>query len=75
MSRLRPLLAVGVTHVEGSFVAGDAVEIVGADGDAFAKGIVTVDADEARAAAGKRTDHLPEGPDELVHRDELVLLP
>ena len=56
------LLAVGITHVEGSFRAGDGVELVGPDGSAFARGIASVDA--ADLAPGV----------EAVHRDRLVLL-
>jgi glutamate 5-kinase len=54
------LLAVGIARVE----PGDAVELVGSDGVAFAKGI-------AGAAAGELTGH-PRGV-EAVHRDRLVL--
>ncbi len=56
------LLAVGITAVEGSFRAGDGVELVGPDGVAFARGIASVDA--ADVAPGV----------EAVHRDRLVLL-
>ena len=58
------LLAVGVVEVEGRFEAGDAVELVGPDGRAFAKGI----ADAAAADLAGR----PRGV-EAVHRDRLVL--
>ncbi len=58
------LLAVGIAQVEGGFVPGDAVELVGSDGVAFAKGI-------AGAAAMELTDR-PRGV-EAVHRDRLVL--
>jgi glutamate 5-kinase len=59
------LLAVGVVTCEGSFQAGDGVELVGPDGQAFAKGIASTDADELRRR--------PRGV-EAVHRDRLVLL-
>jgi glutamate 5-kinase len=59
------LLAVGVTAVEGSFRAGDGIELVGPDGTVFARGIASVDAAElAGRAAGV----------EAVHRDRLVLV-
>jgi glutamate 5-kinase len=60
----RSLLAVGVVGCEGRFRAGDAVELVGPDGSAFAKGIASADADELRAR-GRGV--------EAVHRDRLVL--
>jgi glutamate 5-kinase len=59
------LLAIGVVECEGSFQAGDGVELVGLDGEAFAKGLASVDADELRRR--------PRGV-EAVHRDRLVLL-
>ncbi|HEX3225538.1 MAG TPA: glutamate 5-kinase [Gaiellaceae bacterium] len=59
------LLAVGVTEVERPFRAGDGVEIVGPDGEPFARGVAAVDAGEL---AGR-----PAGV-EAVHRDRLVLL-
>jgi glutamate 5-kinase len=59
------LLAVGVVNCEGTFRAGDGVELVGADGHAFAKGLASADAAEVRRR--------PRGL-EVVHRDRLVLL-
>jgi glutamate 5-kinase len=58
------LLAVGVVACEGGFRAGDGVELVGPDGDVFARGIAAADAGEL---AGR-----PSGV-EAVHRDRLVL--
>ena len=70
------LLAAGVRSAEGSFEADDAVEIVGADGRPFAKGLSRYGAAALREVAGRRTADLPEGaPDEVVHRDDLVVLP
>jgi glutamate 5-kinase len=57
------LLAIGVERSEGSFQPGDAVELVGPDGDAFARGIASVSETEL---AGR-----PRGV-EAVHRDRLV---
>ncbi|HXY44738.1 MAG TPA: glutamate 5-kinase, partial [Acidimicrobiales bacterium] len=69
------LLAAGVTGVEGGFGDDDAVEIVGPDGLVFAKGIVKVAAARAGEWLGRRTYELPADlPDEVVHRDDLVLL-
>jgi glutamate 5-kinase len=60
----RSLLAVGVVHCEGSFAAGDAVELEAPDGNVFAKGLTSVGADEIRGR--------PRGV-EVVHRDRLAL--
>jgi glutamate 5-kinase len=59
------LLAVGVVACEGTFEAGDAVDLVGPDGTAFARGIASVPAAEL--------DDRPRGV-EVVHRDRLVML-
>ncbi len=74
LERGTSLLAVGVTGVTGEFDAGDAVEVADAAGTVFAKGLVRMDARALRAAAGRRTDELPEGvAREVVHRDDLVV--
>ena len=70
------LLPAGVSGVKGSFEVDDAVEIAGPDGRVFAKGLVKVGAVGLREVAGRRTADLPEGtPHEVVHRDDLVVLP
>ncbi|MDZ7673867.1 MAG: glutamate 5-kinase [Acidimicrobiales bacterium] len=70
------LLPPGVVSVQGRFDTMAAVEIAGPDGAVFAKGLSRFDATTLAAIAGKRTDALPEGaPHEVVHRDDLVVLP
>jgi glutamate 5-kinase len=59
------LLAAGVAGVEGSFGPGDAVDLVGVDGSAFARGIAEAPAAEL---TGRRRGV------EAVHRNRLVLL-
>jgi glutamate 5-kinase len=72
----RSLLPAGVRAVEGAFLAEAAVEVVGDDGLPFAKGLVRLSADQLRSVAGRRTADLPEGlPHEVIHRDDLVVLP
>ena len=56
------LLGVGVVSCDGDFEAGDAVELVGPDGTAFAKGLASVPAREAGTHGV-----------EAVHRDRLVV--
>jgi glutamate 5-kinase len=60
----KSLLAVGVVSCEGSFEAGDAVELVAPGGDVFGKGI----AGAARSEIVRRSRGL-----EAVHRDRLVV--
>ena len=70
------LLPAGVVGVEGRFEADEAVELAGPDGVVFAKGLVRIGAAALAAVAGRRTADLPEGtPHEVVHRDDLVVLP
>jgi glutamate 5-kinase len=72
----RSLLAAGVRDVEGAFRVEDAVEVVGPDGRPFAKGLVRYAATALRAVAGLRSAQLPEGASaEVIHRDDLVMLP
>ena len=70
------LLPAGVVSAQGRFDADSAVEIAGPDGQVFAKGLTRFDAETLRAVVGHRTGDLPEGvPHEVVHRDDLVVLP
>jgi glutamate 5-kinase len=72
----KSLLAAGVRDVDGSFDVDTAVEIVDDAGRVFAKGLSRYSAAQLRAVAGRRTSDLPEGlPHEVVHRDDLVVLP
>jgi glutamate 5-kinase len=72
----KSLLPAGVRGVEGDFDADAAVEIASDDGRVFAKGLSRHTARRLRQVAGKRTADLPDGvPHEVVHRDDLVVLP
>jgi glutamate 5-kinase len=72
------LLPVGIAGCDGAFVAGDAVDVVGSDGAAVGKGIAAMSADEVRQIAGMKSADarrvLPDAPQEVVHRDQFVLL-
>jgi glutamate 5-kinase len=71
------LLPVGITAVEGSFDAGDAVEVA-ADGSTIGKGICDYSAAELSRVLGMKSDAvrevLPHAADEVIHRDRFVLL-
>lgn len=72
----RSLLPVGVRAVEGDFGPGAAIEVTGPDGTVVAKGLTRYGDAQLRSVQGLRTDALPEGaPDEVIHRDDLVVLP
>lgn len=76
----RSLLAAGVTGVEGEFAAGDPVEVAGPEGSAFARGIANYSSRELPRLAGRSSRELTAlsgGPydREVIHRDELVVMP
>lgn len=73
------LLAVGVTHGQGDFTAGDIVNIAGPDGTLLARGKTNFSGEEIPALAGLKAEalralHLSRKRLEVVHRNELVLL-
>ncbi len=75
----RSLLPAGVTAVEGPFGRGDLVSVVAPDGREIARGLTGYPADEAAQIAGRRSGEIPEilgysGGDEIIHRDDLVLV-
>jgi glutamate 5-kinase len=71
------LLPVGITAVDGSFEAGDAVEVV-TDGAVIGKGIVDYASHELSGVIGLKSEQvrelLPDAADEVIHRDRFVLL-
>lgn len=73
------LLPAGVTAVEGTFDAGDTVDLVDSSKTVIARGIVNFDSDEIPQMLGRSTKELAatlgaEFERELVHRDDLVIL-
>jgi glutamate 5-kinase len=75
----RSLLPAGVTGARGRFDRGDTVSVLAADGSEVARGIIAYsDADAARIM-GRKSSEIAEllgfrGRDEMIHRDDLVLL-
>lgn len=65
----KSLLPVGVREIEGSFTAGEAVEVVDPQGRIIAKGIARISASDCR-----RLRASTEPTTELIHRDDLVVL-
>ena len=75
----RSLLAAGVTGVDGTFEAGDPVEISDAAGTVVARGLVAYSSEELPQRLGRTSEELRElfgnGSDrEVVHRDDLVVV-
>ena len=79
LSRGSSLLPAGVRAVEGSFGRGDPVSVRDQTGHELARGLSAYDAEAARLIAGHRSEELEtilgwRGRDEIIHRDDLVLL-
>ena len=80
VARRKSLLPAGITAVDGSFAAGDPVDLVDAgSGTAVARGLVNYDAVELPPLLGRSTRELARelGADyerEIVHRDDLVVV-
>lgn len=74
------LLPAGLRGVEGEFRAGDAVDLLVESTDAaLAKGIAQYNASELRRIIGRPSAELStllgyQGPETIIHRDDLVLL-
>jgi glutamate 5-kinase len=72
------LLPVGITGVEGSFSAGDAVSVCDQEGRELARGIVDYSSEELEAVKGLRSQEaaevLPHTSPDAIHRDYLVLV-
>jgi glutamate 5-kinase len=79
VERRASLLPAGITGVDGTFVAGDPVDLVDVHGTPLARGLVNYDSEELPGLAGRSTRDLAHAlgaayEREVVHRDDLVLL-
>lgn len=73
------LLPAGITQVDGTFFAGDAVDLVDQDGVVLARGLVNFDSAEMPLLLGRSTKDLARElgsayEREVIHRDDMVLL-
>ena len=73
------LLAAGVKEVDGNFEQGSTVSILNPEGWEIARGLVNYSTDDVRKIMGAHTHEIAEilghkPYDEVVHRDNLVLL-
>ena len=76
----KSLLPAGVTGSRGRFRPGDAVSIADPRGRVFARGIARWSSEQVDRGKGKRSAEVrallgPETPAEVVHRDDLTILP
>jgi glutamate 5-kinase len=79
VQRRASLLPAGITGVEGTFDAGDPVDLCDENGHVVARGLVNYDAAEIPGLMGRSTRWLAsklgqEYEREVVHRDDLVIL-
>jgi glutamate 5-kinase len=79
LARGSSLLPAGVRAVEGNFHRGDPVSVRDLSGVEVARGLSAYDSADAKRIAGRRSDELEailgwRGRDEIIHRDDLVLL-
>jgi glutamate 5-kinase len=75
----KSLLPAGVTRAVGRFERGDTVSIVGPDGIEVARGICAYSDGDAARIIGRKSAEIEallgyRGRDEIVHRDDLVVL-
>ncbi|WP_191083607.1 glutamate 5-kinase [Roseococcus microcysteis] len=73
------LLPAGVREVRGEFLRGDPLSVRDGAGREWARGLSAYDAADARRIAGHRSAEIEailgwRGRDEIIHRDDLVLL-
>ena len=75
----KSLLPAGVVAVEGAFDRGDAVAVRARDGTVLAHGLVAYDAADARRIMAHKSGEIEtllgyRGRDEMIHRDDLVMV-
>src|SRR6202171_4118464 len=75
----KSLLPAGVTRAVGRFDRGDTVSIIGPDGSEVARGICAYSDGDAARIIGRKSVDIEKvlgfrGRDEIVHRDDLVLI-
>src|SRR5215470_7641463 len=73
------LLPAGVTAARGRFERGDTVSVLNSEGAEVARGIIAYSDTDAARIMGRKTSEIAEilgfrGRDEMIHRDDLVLL-
>jgi glutamate 5-kinase len=79
LARGKSLLPAGVVTVRGRFERGDAVRVLDEQGRELGRGLCAYSSQDARRIRGRRSSEIPEilgfrGRDEMIHRDDLVVL-
>lgn len=79
LSAGKSLLPAGVKAIEGTFERGVCLRVLGPDGREIARGITAYTSAETQAIIGCASSQIESrlgfsGPDELIHRNDLVLM-
>jgi glutamate 5-kinase len=79
VEKRKSLLPSGILGVSGTFSAGDAVSVLDAGGREFARGLCAYSAEEVERIRGRRSADIElclgyKNLDEVIHRDDLVIL-
>ena len=75
----KSLLPSGVVSATGGFEGGEVVSLCDTDGTEFARGVANYDAEQVERIKGLKSNQIEEALgtkpfDEVVHRDNLVIL-
>ena len=75
----KSLLPAGITQVQGQFDRGDAVVVRDPEGLEIARGLAAYSSTDAERIRGRRSGEVEQllgyrGRDEMIHRDDLVLV-
>jgi glutamate 5-kinase len=75
----KSLLAAGVTGTVGRFDSGDTVSVLAPDGEEVARGIAAYSDSDSARIMGRKSGEIESllgfrGREELIHRDDLVIL-
>ncbi len=75
----RSLLSVGIASVTGNFTRGDLVSCKNAQGQEIARGLANYNSQEAQKILRQASDKIEailgyKNEDEMIHRDNLVLV-
>ncbi|MDR3522468.1 MAG: glutamate 5-kinase [Acetobacteraceae bacterium] len=79
LKRGKSLLPAGVRELTGSFERGDAIEVRNSDGRVLARGLSAYSSADATKIIGHQSSEIEtllgwRGRDEVIHRDDLVLM-
>jgi glutamate 5-kinase len=75
----KSLLPAGIISVAGRFARGDTVSVLDRDGNEIARGMAAYNDKDATRIIGKRSAEIEallgfRGRDEMIHRDDLVMM-